>query len=138
MPPIDLDFKQGIRNCLESTIQPGYLKEITLVHTHNTLHVSSRDTSAPCSPSRLSLGTALVHQDFFTKDTSVCRLICVAVWHPYSTTNEGEVWAFTHLRGGGVQLSLVKTQLTRRPEEKHNYHSWPSSATCVIKMNGCL
>jgi len=33
MPPLDLDLKQGIRNCVESTIQPGYHKEITWVHT---------------------------------------------------------------------------------------------------------
>jgi len=51
----------------------------------------SRDTSAPCSPSRLSLGTALVRRGFISKDTSVCRLICAAVWRPDPTTNEGEV-----------------------------------------------
>jgi len=44
MPPLDLDFKQGIKNCVESTKQPGSHKEKTKVHTHNTLHVSSRDT----------------------------------------------------------------------------------------------
>jgi len=93
MPPLDLDFKQGIRNCVESTIQPGSHKKITRAHTHNTLHVSSRDTSAPCSPSRLSLEMALVRQGFITKDTSVSRLICVAIWPPFSTTNEGGVWA---------------------------------------------
>jgi len=38
------------------------------------VHVSSRDTSAPCSPSRLSPGTALVHRCFITKEISVCRL----------------------------------------------------------------
>jgi len=60
MPPVDLDIKQGIKNCVESTIELGSHKEITRVHTHTTLHVSSRDTSALCSPSRLSLGTGLV------------------------------------------------------------------------------
>jgi len=34
MAPLDLDFKQGIRNYVESTIQPGSHKEITRVHTH--------------------------------------------------------------------------------------------------------
>jgi len=37
MPPFDLDFKQGIRNCVESTIQPGSHKEIA----HNTLGYTS-------------------------------------------------------------------------------------------------
>jgi len=60
--------------------------------------VSSRDTSAPSSPSRLNLGTALVRRGFITKDTRVCRLICAAVWRPYSTTNEGEVWALQRTR----------------------------------------
>jgi len=91
MPSLDMDFKQGIRSCVESTIQPGSHKEITSVQTHDTLHVSSHDTSAPCSPSTLSLGTALVRRGFITKDTSVCRLICVAIWRLYSTTNKGEV-----------------------------------------------
>jgi len=74
MPPLDLDFEQGIKNCVESTIQPGSHKEITRVHTHNTLHVSSRDTSAPYSPSMLSLQTALVRRGFITKDPSVCSV----------------------------------------------------------------
>jgi len=39
------------------------------------------------------MGTDLVRQGFITKDNSVCRLICVAIWRPYSSTNEGEVWA---------------------------------------------
>jgi len=39
MPPPDLDLRQGIRNCVESTIQPGSHKETTRVYTHNTLHV---------------------------------------------------------------------------------------------------
>jgi len=48
MPPLDLDFKQGIKNCVECTIQPGSHKEITWVHTHTqyitrqlSWHVSS-------------------------------------------------------------------------------------------------
>jgi len=32
--------------------------------------------------SRLSLGTALVHRGFITKDTRVCRLICAAIGAP--------------------------------------------------------
>jgi len=36
MPPLDLDFKQGIINCVEPTIQPGSHKEITRVpFTHS-------------------------------------------------------------------------------------------------------
>jgi len=53
-----------------------------------TLH-----NSALFSPSRLSLGTALVHRDVITKNTSVCRLICAANLCPYSITNKGELWA---------------------------------------------
>jgi len=38
MPPIDLDLKEGIRNCVETTIQPGFHKEITInkgtIYTH--------------------------------------------------------------------------------------------------------
>jgi len=97
-----------IEDWVESTIQPGFQKEITRVRTHNTLHVSSRDTSAPCSPSRLSLGTALVHRSFITKNTSVCRLICVAIWCPYSTTNEGEVSALQRTKKpAGLCLSVL-------------------------------
>jgi len=58
-------------------------------YKHNTSHVSSCDKSAPCSPSRLSLRTALMCRGFITKDTSGCRLICAAIWRPCSTTNEG-------------------------------------------------
>jgi len=36
--------------------------------------VCSRYTSALCSPSRLSLGTAQVRRGFITKDASVCSL----------------------------------------------------------------
>jgi len=43
MPPLDLDFKQGIRNCVESTIQPGSHKEITRVPY---IHTSLRDVMA--------------------------------------------------------------------------------------------
>jgi len=35
---------------------------------------------ALCSPSRLSLGTALLRRVFITKDTSVGRLICAAIF----------------------------------------------------------
>jgi len=52
-----------------------------------------RYTSALCSPSWLSLGTAQVRRGFTTKDTSVCRVICAAICRPYSTTNKSEVWA---------------------------------------------
>jgi len=55
--------------------------------------VCTRYASALYSPSRLNLETALVRQGFITKYTSVCRLICAAIWRPYSTTNKGEVWA---------------------------------------------
>jgi len=71
-------------------------------------YVSSRDSLAPCSPSRLSLGTALVRRDCITKDTSVCRLICVAIWHPYLTTNEVEVWALQRTKKpAGLRLSVL-------------------------------
>jgi len=61
--------------------------ESTVAYCRLALHVCSRDTSALCSPSRQSLSTALVRRGFISKDTSLCRLICVAVWRPYSTTN---------------------------------------------------
>jgi len=71
-----------------------------------TSHISSRDTSAPYSPSRLSLRMALVCRGFITKDTSACKLICVAIWRPYSTTNEGEVWALQRTtKSAGLRLS---------------------------------
>jgi len=76
------------------------------------IYVSSRETSAPCSPSRLSLGTGLVRRGFITKDTSVCRLICAAVWRPYSTTNEGEVWALQPTKKpAGLRLSFLTIKL---------------------------
>jgi len=39
-------------------------------------------TSALCSPSRLSLGAALVRRGFISKDTCECRLICVSIGAP--------------------------------------------------------
>jgi len=41
MPPLDLDLKQGIRNCVESTIQPGSHKEITRVPNTHTQYIAS-------------------------------------------------------------------------------------------------
>jgi len=74
--------------------------------------VCTRYTSASGSPSRLSLGTALVRKGFLTKDTSVCRLICAAIWRPYSTTKKGAVWALQRTKkpvvlrlGGGTNIS---------------------------------
>jgi len=65
-------------------------------------------TSALCSPSRLSLGMVLVRWGFITKDTSVCRLICAAIWLPYSTMNNGEVWALTRTKKpAGLRLSVL-------------------------------
>jgi len=65
-------------------------------------------TSALCSPSRLSLGTALVRRGFITKDTSVCRLISAAIWHPYSTMNKGKVWALQQTKKHvGLHLSVL-------------------------------
>jgi len=76
------------------------------------VHVSSRDTSAPCSPSRLSLGTALVRRGFITKDTTVCRLIFVAGLRPYSATNEIEVWALQRTKKpAGLRLSVLTIKL---------------------------
>jgi len=55
-----------------------------------------------------SLGTALVRRDFITKDTSVCRLICAAIWRPYSTMNKGEVWALQRTKKPvGLRLSVL-------------------------------
>jgi len=105
--------------CRVYTIQPGSHKEITWVHTHNTLHISSRATSAPCSPGRLSLGTALVHRGFITKDTSVCRLICAAIWRPYSTTNEGEVWGLQRTKKPvGLPLTVLTIYCSNKQTHK--------------------
>jgi len=72
--------------------------------------VSSK--SALSSPSRLSLVTALVRRGFITKDTSVCRLICAAIWRPYSTKNKGEVWALQHSKKPeGLRLSVLTIYL---------------------------
>jgi len=69
-------------------------------------------TSAPFSPSRQSLGTALVRRGLITNDTSVCRLICVAIWRPYSTTNEDEVWALQRTKKpAGLRLSVLHHQV---------------------------
>jgi len=91
-----------------------------VVHSTQTssglLHSNQSRQLPPCSPSRLSLGTALVHRSFNTKDTSVCRLICAAVWRPYSTTNEGEVWALKRTRN--LQDCV--------------FHSWPYSYIIII------
>jgi len=44
---LSFDYDVDWRLFVESTIiQPGSHKKITRVHTHNRLHVSSRDTSA--------------------------------------------------------------------------------------------
>jgi len=51
--------------------------------TIDFINASCCDLSAPCPPSSLSLRTALVRRGFITKDTSVCRLICDAIWRPY-------------------------------------------------------
>jgi len=51
---------------------------------------------------------ALVRLSFITMDTSVCRLICAANWHPYSTTNKGEVWALQQSKKPvGLCLSVL-------------------------------
>jgi len=50
--------------------------------TSNEREDCTRYTSALCSPSMLSLGTAQVRRDFITNDTSVCRLICAAISAP--------------------------------------------------------
>jgi len=47
-----------------------------------------------------------------TKNTSVCRLICIAIWHPYSTTNIGEVWALQRTKKpAGLRLSVLTIKL---------------------------
>jgi len=39
-------------------------------------------------------------------------LICAAVWRPYSTTNEGEVWALkTDQKPAGLRLSFLTIKL---------------------------
>jgi len=77
MPPLDLDFKQGIRNVrVYNTTQLSQGKQQGYTRTHNTLHVCSSETSAPCSPSRLRLRTALVLWCFIFKRTLVSDLCC--------------------------------------------------------------
>jgi len=72
----------------------------------------ARYMSTPYAPSRLSLGTALLHRGFITKDTSVCRLICAVIWLPYSTTNKGEVWALQRTKKpAGLHLSVLTIKL---------------------------
>jgi len=54
----------------------------------------------------------LVRRGFITKDTNVCRLICVANWHPYSTMNKGEVWALQRTKKPeGLRLSVLAIKL---------------------------
>jgi len=58
------------------------------------------------------MGMALVCGGFITKDTSVCRLICVAIWRPYSTTNEGEVLALQRTnKPAGLRLLVLTIKL---------------------------
>jgi len=92
-----------------SVKQPSIVSKLNYISRRElTCHVSSRDTSAPCSPRRLSLATVLVRRGFIKKDTSVCRLICVAIWRPYSTTNDGEVSALQRTtKSAGLRLSAL-------------------------------
>jgi len=74
----------------------------------------TRQLPAQCLPSRLSLGTALVPRGSLTNDTSVCRLICVAIGAPYSTTNKGVVWALQRTKkhaGLPQRLSVLAIKL---------------------------
>jgi len=42
----------------------------------------------------------------------LCRLICVAIWRPYLTTNEGEVWALQRTtKPAGLRLSVLTIKL---------------------------
>jgi len=70
-------------------------------------------TSALCSPSRLSLGAALMRRGFITPDTSVCKLICAAIWCPNSTLNRGEVWALQWTKKPvWLHLSVLASSMT--------------------------
>jgi len=71
-------------------------------------------TSALCSRSRLSLGAALERRGFITKDTSVCRLICAAIWRTNSTTNKGEIWALQRTKKPvGLRLSVLAMKFNK-------------------------
>jgi len=65
--------------------------------------------------------TALARRGFITKDTSVCRLICVAIWRRYSATNKGEVWALQRTKKPeGLRLSVLMIKLKNTPKKTVN------------------
>jgi len=55
---------------------------------------------------------------FFSLQRKVCRLICVTIRRPYSTTNEGDVWALQRTKKpAGLRLSVltIKSNLLPKP-----------------------
>jgi len=105
----DVDIKQGIKNCVST--QPGSHKEITWIHTqYITLQHSWHVSSLLTQQSKPRNGSST--PGFQYKDNSVCRLICVAIWRPYSTMNEGEVWALQRTtKPAGLCLSVLTIKL---------------------------
>jgi len=76
--------------------------------------VCTRYTSALWSPSRLSLGTALVRRGFTAKDTNLCRVICAAIGAP-STMSKGEVWALQWTKKPvGLRLSVLAIKFFKK------------------------
>jgi len=49
----------------------------------------------------------------------VCRLICVTIWCPYSTTNEGEVWALQRTtKPEGLRMSVLTIRLLKKEKKE--------------------